>query len=233
MAESQANAEPAATRGLSRLGAALTGGGAVLLWIFSRAVWVTAQYSDSLAGGGTAEVTGSEWSAETMAVALLLVVGTIGMLTLRRMGRRIVGGVSALAALGAGVSPALFLVNGPDAERVHTILTAGADASQPGASPGAIAEWAELTSVSAHTAAPALALVGCALAAVGGAMAALRPGTDAPKLSKYEKDSVRREHIREDLDARPDSGRVLWDALDADIDPTDEAGDFNAAGRAR
>jgi len=40
-------------------------------------------------------------------------------------------------------------------------------------------------------------------------------------LNKYEKDAVRRDRIHEDLDAQPDSGRVMWDALDADIDPTD------------
>ena len=42
-----------AGKGLSRIGAALTGAGAAALWAFSRGVWVSAAYEDSLAGGGT------------------------------------------------------------------------------------------------------------------------------------------------------------------------------------
>jgi len=52
-------------------------------------------------------------------------------------------------------------------------------------------------------------------------MLAARPGRDAVTVNKYEKASQRREKIEHDLEAEPDSGRVLWDAIDADMDPTD------------
>ena len=51
-----------------------------------------------------------------------------------------------------------------------------------------------------------------------------RPGTDSPRQNKYEKETVRREKVREDLEEDPQSGRVLWDAISADIDPTDPRG---------
>ena len=41
-------------------------------------------------------------------------------------------------------------------------------------------------------------------------------------MNKYEQETVRREKIRDDLESQPDSGRVMWDALDADIDPTED-----------
>lgn len=210
-------------KGLSRLGAALTGAGAAALWAFSRGTWVSAVYEDTLAGGGTAMISGAEWSAELTAVALLLLVGTIGLLSLRRVGRRIVGAVSALAALGAAVSPATLLLRGVDPERAHAILSSGSDGSATGATTAAISEWADITAVDTANLFPVLTLLGCLLAVVGGVCAVARPGEDAPKMNKYEKEAVRREHIREDLDARPDSGRVMWDALDADIDPTEDA----------
>ena len=50
----------------------------------------------------------------------------------------------------------------------------------------------------------------------------MRPGVDSAKLNKYETEAVRREKLGEDLEARPDSGRVMWDALDSGIDPTDD-----------
>ncbi|WP_234949086.1 Trp biosynthesis-associated membrane protein [Corynebacterium sp. CNCTC7651] len=115
-----------------------------------------------------------------------------------------------------------LLVKGADPERIHAILTSGADASAAGQQGAAIAEWAEIAAADVGRFGPVMALIGCVLAVVGGVLAAAKPGADAPKLNKYEKETVRREHIREDLHAQPDSGRVMWDALDADIDPTEE-----------
>ena len=49
------------------------------------------------------------------------------------------------------------------------------------------------------------------------------PGVDGPKRTQYERKQRRTAHIAAELAAEPDSGRVLWDAIDADIDPTDDA----------
>lgn len=214
-------------KGRSRTAAALVGAGAAMLGIVVRTPWLTVDVADELTGGGSVRVRGAAWSAETTAVALVLLVGAIGVFSLRRTGRRVVGGIVAVAALAAAASPAMLLVSGADATRVHTILTAGSGSAQTGqAGAGAhgttgVPEWSEITNITVNAIGPALALLACVLAFAGGVMVAAFPGGDAPKLNKYEKDAVRRDRIRDDLDVQPDSGRVMWDALDADIDPTD------------
>ena len=68
-----------------------------------------------------------------------------------------------------------------------------------------------------------LALIGAAIGLVGGVILAAYPGVDGPKRTQYERKQRRTAHIAAELAAEPDSGRVLWDAIDADIDPTDDA----------
>lgn len=208
-------------RGWSKPGAVAMGVGGAALWAFARMPWIEAAYDDSFAGNGTAEVLGSDWSTETTALALLLVVGMIAGLALRRTGRRLVGAVGALAGIGAAVAPIAVLAGPIDHERVHSLLTAGSDTAQA-AETGVIADWAEITATTVAAAGPVGALVGCVCAIVGGVALALRPGQDSAKLNKYEQETVRREKIRDDLESQPDSGRVMWDALDADIDPTED-----------
>lgn len=215
----------AVDKGLSRTGAALIGLGAALLWIASRLTWVSAGYTDELSGNGTVSLPGADWSLETTAVALLLLVGMIGAFALRRLGRRIVGTVSAIAATAVAISPLQLLIRGADPERVHAILTSRSEAVASPNVGDTIGQWAEITAVDVPSTGPMVAVLGCLLALAGGIMAALRPGADAPKQNKYEKETVRREHLREDMEAKPDSGRVMWDALDADIDPTDYSTD--------
>ena len=59
--------------------------------------------------------------------------------------------------------------------------------------------------------------------AYDGIFSLVRPGgTGAKRRSgAYETPEVRRERVRDDLSREPESGRVLWDALDAGVDPTD------------
>lgn len=211
-------------KGWSRPGAAALGIGGAALWLFARMPWIEAAYDDSLAGSGTAEITGADWSTETTALALLLVVGMIAGLALRRTGRRVIGVVGALAGVGAAIAPAAVLAGPISHERVHALLTVGSDAAQAaqGTDTATIADWAEITATTVAATGPAGALAGCVCALLGGLALALRPGQDSAKLNKYEQETVRREKIRDDLESQPDSGRVLWDALDADIDPTED-----------
>lgn len=213
---------PAPSKGFTRPGAALLAVGGVLVAGFTRLSWMTATYFDDRAGGGDVEVTGADWSTEASAVSLLFIVAAIAVLALRRLGRRIVGAVAAVAALGALVAPVTLLARGADVDRVHAILTAGYEEMQSRSD--AIPGWAQITEVTLHPVNPALVALGCVLAALGGALVALRPGEDSAKLNKYETEAVRREKIEEDLASSPDSGRVMWDALDADLDPTDTTG---------
>ena len=212
---------PAPTdRKASRIGAlALLLAGLVLL-LGSRMEWLVVDVFDDKSGAASLSVPGSSWSTEATAVALLLLAGGVAGFVLRKWGRRIVGAISALAAIGASWSPMALLAGEPDPERAHQILAVGS-ASQRADNPVTISSWAEVTGMEVASAGPSLALMGAAVALFGGVLLAVKPGSDGPRLNKYEKKSQREAKLAEDLKTSPDSGRVIWDALDADIDPTD------------
>lgn len=218
-----------------RIGATLVGLAGVAMWAFARMPWIDVAYTDEISGSGTAVVRGTQWSTEITAVALLLIAGAIAGFALRSTGRRIIGAVCAAASLAAAFPAGQLLLDDPGNadrfDRVHAILTAGSDASQSGASSAAIAQWAEITSATVLPSGPGLTLACCALGVIGGVVLALRPGTDAPRQNKYEKEAVRMEKVRTDLEEDPSSGRVLWDAISADIDPTDpgQRSDFKSS----
>lgn len=209
----------------SRAGAALLGISGALTWFASRLEWVSAQYNDDISGGGTVAVNGTDWSTETTAIAVLLLAGMLAAFALRRLGRRIVGGICAAASVALTLPAVTLLVSGADPERMHALLTAGADRTQQASSAPAIPEWAGITSVATQPLGPVLTLIAALLGVAGGLVLLVRPGTDSPQQNKYEKEAVRRERVRDDLEEDPHSGRVLWDAISADIDPTDPRSD--------
>lgn len=214
---------PGDSRRHARLGALLMGVGALVLWLASRATWMTVQYADDRTGSGAVDVNGATWSTEVTAVVLLLLATAVAGFALRRWGRRLVGAVGAVAALASLVPPVSLLAGDPDSERAKALLTYGGEESTIGNTTGqaAIPEWATISAIDVAALAPAAAVLGALVAAAGGLLLVARPGTDAATVNKYEKASQRREKIEHDLRAEPDSGRVLWDAIDADMDPTD------------
>ena len=205
----------------ARKGALALGVAGALSWISSRMAWVRAEFVDDISGGGEATVNGADWSTETGAIAVLLLAGMVATFALRRLGRRVIGAICTAASFGLAVPAVRLLLGGADPERVHALLTAGADEAQQGNSAPAIAQWADITSATTLVAGPGLALAAALLGLAGGVLLIARPGEDSPRQNKYEKETVRREKVREDLEEDPQSGRVLWDAISADIDPTD------------
>lgn len=212
---------PSTSRRTSRVAAALLGLGAAVLWAGSRTTWLTVEAFDDKSGAVSETIVGATWSTEATAVALLLAAACIAGFALRRVGRRVIGAVAALAAVGASWSPLNLLAGEPDAERARTLLTSGLS-SQRASDPVALSEWAQLVEVQVNNFGPALTMLGCALALFGGILLVVRPGPDSAKLNKYERKKNREARIVDDLQAAPDSGRVMWDALDADIDPTED-----------
>lgn len=212
---------PAPSRRTSRVAALLLGIGAAVLWAGSRFTWLTVNAYDDKSGEVSEGIVGATWSTEATAVALLLAAACVAGFALRRFGRRVVGIVGALAGIGASWSPMNLLSGEPDVARARTILTSGM-ATQRESDPVAMSEWAQIMDVQVNPAGPIVAMLGCALALFGGVLLATRPGTDSPKLNKYERKRNREARIVDDLRSTPDSGRVMWDALDADIDPTDQ-----------
>lgn len=205
--------------GAKRIGPVLMFVGAILLWLSSRMTWVTAAVEDDKAGSSVAELSGSLWSLELIALSVVVLAGGVAAFALRRTGRRIVSVLTALAAAAAGWRPVALLTASPEAERAQELLQGGTnDTSVDSAT---ISDWATVLTADASTAGPVLAIVGAALALFGAVMVASNPGADKPRSAKYETPAVRQERLQEDLETSQDSGRVMWDALDADIDPTD------------
>lgn len=207
-------------RRIGRAGALLLAVAALVLWLGSRMTWLTVGVDDELSGPASYDLVGGVWSTETTAVALVLTVAAVAGLALRRWGRRITGVIATLSAIGVSITPLLTLTGEPDYERAHNLLTTGA-LSQRANDPVSVASWAQVTEISLHPAGPAVVLFAAAVAIFGGVLLATNPGTDGPKLNKYERLAKRREKLEDDLKTSPDSGRVIWDALDDDIDPTD------------
>ncbi|WP_370625704.1 TIGR02234 family membrane protein [Corynebacterium sp. TAE3-ERU16] len=218
---------------LSQAAALTVGAGAALLWLSSRLVWVTVRAFDDKSGDAVRQLPGAVWASQVTVIALVLVAGTLGALALRRNARRVIGALTALAAVGASWAPLSLLAGAPDPERARMLLTSGA-ATQKATSPVTLSDWATVTGLDIHHTGPTVAFVGCALALVGGVLLVLRPGGVAqPASSRYVTPGARQARLERDLEESPDSGRVLWDALDADMDPTDDRGEGTGGGPVR
>ncbi|MCQ9342340.1 TIGR02234 family membrane protein [Corynebacterium kozikiae] len=193
--------------------------GAAMAWLSSRMTWLEVQAFDDKAGEQLVPIVGGTWSTELSAVALILLAGCIAGMALRVWGRRIVGVIVALAAAGGAISAVQVLVGTPSFDRAHQILTSGSATGhlRDGA---ALNSWAEITHITVQPLAAVLALLGCGLALVGGVLLALRPGHNRPADTQYERAAARKERAKENLAEDPDSERIMWDAIDADLDPT-------------
>lgn len=196
---------------------------ATLLWFSSQTTWITATVDDDKAGTGELAVQGSTWSLELTAIALLFLAGVIAGLALRRTARRIVGAVVALAAIGVSWRPMAALTSQVDLARLQMLLQAQ-QSNDNAVESVAISSWAVVRDATVSPLGPVLALIAAAFGLVGGILLAMRPGADGVRSTKYETKAARAEKLEEELETAPDSGRVMWDALDEGIDPTDPTG---------
>lgn len=203
-----------------RMGPLLILVGALLLFISSRLTWVVAVSEDDKSGAATNDIVGSQWSLELMGVGFLLLAGGLAGFALRKTARRIVGFVCALGGAAAAWAPISLLTYGADFERAQNVLRSARENTRA-VDTSTISDWAIVTSAESHAAGPILAIIGAAIALFGGVILLMNPGEDTTKSNKYETQAARMDKLEEDLESSPDSGRVMWDALDADIDPTD------------
>lgn len=203
-----------------RIGPLLIAVGAILLWLSSRMTWAIAAVEDDKSGSSTAEMIGSFWSLELIALTLVLLVGAVAGAALRRTARRVVAAVCAVAAAAVSWNPVSLLTYGADAARAQELLRAGS--SDENAVNGAhISDWATVVGTEVSKVGPVIAIIGAAVALFGAVLLVRKPGVDKPRSTKYETPAARQEMIAEELETTTDSGRVMWDALDNDIDPTD------------
>ena len=183
------------------------------LWLAGRAAWLTVVTFDDKSGEAVNDLVGATWAPETTALALTLIAAVGATLILGGIGRRIVGALAAIVAVAASWSPMQLVTTGADPQRALDLLSSGA-ATQRANAPVTVSDRAQVG--------PIAAIIAAALGVLGGTLLLARPGGASRKRTgAYETPEVRRERVREDLRNEPQSGRVLWDALDAGVDPTD------------
>ncbi|MFI5781429.1 TIGR02234 family membrane protein [Nocardia sp. NPDC051570] len=204
---------------------------AAALWGSSRMTWVTLKSSDGLTEPRTHHLDGGVWFGALTPLALVLLASIAAVLAARGWLRRLLGVVIAIVAAVAAVPGfAMLTHHGNTSERAVRL------AELP-----ARAQVDQLTTAGL----PALLSVLGALAAfVAGVLLARMPETTARLSGKYDNPVFRRASAAEQVAARqakaaprqsdtpdqpdesvatgPLSERVLWDALDAGADPTDD-----------
>ncbi len=204
---------PIALIGLSGLG----------MWLSSRMTWLTVDTFDDKAGGGTSELVGAVWAPELPAIALGLLAGVFALIMVGAVGRRVIATLLAVLSVVASWSGVVLLTGGPDSvdtSRALDLLTSGMADSHALAGVS-VADWAQVENLQIHYFGPALAVLSCAVTLFSAVLVVRRPGATARRKSNaYETPEVRRQRLEADLAEDPQSGRVLWDALDAGLDPT-------------
>jgi uncharacterized membrane protein (TIGR02234 family) len=194
---------------------------AAALWASSRMTWVTVSSSDGLTQPRTDHLNGGVWFGALTPLALVLLASIAAVLATRGWVRRVVGVLIALVAAVAAVPAfALLTSSGKTAERAAALAELPARAQ------------VETATTSAFPA--VLALLGAIAAFGAGALLARMPAEAARLSGKYDNPVFRRADATAEVTQRRAqssderssphlSERVLWDALDAGTDPTEEA----------
>ncbi|MFI6956939.1 TIGR02234 family membrane protein [Nocardia sp. NPDC050408] len=199
---------------------------AAALWGSSRMTWVTVSSTDGLTEPRTDKLNGGVWFGALTPLALVLLAAVAAVLATRGWLRRMFGVLIGLVAAVSAV-PAFALLTRSSA----TAARAATLAELPGR--------ATVTEVVTSQFPAVLSLLGALAAFVAGVLLARMP-EDAARLSaKYDNPVFRRAAATEEVtrqrtdDAAADTGqlseRVLWDALDAGTDPTEQAGGSTSA----
>jgi uncharacterized membrane protein (TIGR02234 family) len=207
--------------------------GAAALWASSRMTWVTLRSSDGLTEPRTHHVNGGIWFGALTPLALVLLAAILAVLSTRGWVRRLIGVVVAVAAAVAVVPGfALLTHHGKTAERAAALAELPARA--------------HVDYVAIATGPALVSVLGAVVAFVAGVLLARMPQAAAGLSGKYDNPVFRRAAAVRQVTERssrlpavgassgqapqPDSRtpgelseRVLWDALDAGADPTDDA----------
>ncbi|GAC83335.1 Trp biosynthesis-associated membrane protein [Gordonia paraffinivorans] len=234
------SAEPSAATPSRRpqiIAAILMAATAAAFWGASRLTWATVSAEDGLSPQRAFDVKGSDWSPWLTPLALVYLAGIIVVLAVRGWALRVV----AILVAAGGVLAAFPAIS---------LLTGGGD-SDYAADAGDIPDRYVVLFVDTKAPAALLVLLGtvCAVAAgvmllrvARGAVSTSKYATPAARREKLEKEIFaeheRRKKAEAQAKAAPDAAedtaagddpaksreaneRMMWDALDTGIDPTD------------
>ena len=208
---SESEAEPTARRSpvTAALPVLLLAVAALCLWAASRMTWVRVDSFDGLGEARTTALDGGTWAAATTPLALALLAAIAASFAVRGWALRVVALLVAVVAVAAIVPAVTLLTSDVDDDR------AGRLAELP--------DRADVTGTAVSTT-PALLVIVGGVAALAAAILLLRKASVAAGLSsKYAAPAARRDDaVKRRESNEPPSQRVLWDALDAGDDPTDD-----------
>jgi uncharacterized membrane protein (TIGR02234 family) len=185
---------------------------AVALWGASRMVWVDVQSFDGLGQPKTTVLTGGSWSTALVGLAATLAVAAIAPIAVRRwrlgLLALIVAGMSAVTAY---MAISLWVIRDVAVRAAHL----------------AEVPITELTGTQRHYGGAILTLVAAIGALVGAVLLMRSVAKPRPEVDRYE----RRRSAQSPEDDADTSERVIWDALDAGSDPTQDPADPDNKGR--
>lgn len=194
--------------------AVLTALGAIAVWAATRMTWTDYVTEDGLTTPVSGSIDGGAWQPQLTPLALVMVAAIAAMFAVRGRAGRVVGAVVALTGIAVVVPAADALIGGVDTDRVRSVLDVPART--------------EVVSTSAAAGPAVLALLG-GLAAVVAGIGLLAGRAERAGLSgAYQVPAARREQAAEavgETDSAVTDQRLMWDALDGGIDPTDDGAD--------
>jgi uncharacterized membrane protein (TIGR02234 family) len=185
---------------------------AAALWGASQLVWVDVASFDGLGQPKTTVLTGGSWWTALVPLAAILLVAAVAPIAVRgwRLGllALIVAGISAVMAY---MAINLWVIRDVAPRAVHLADVPGAD----------------LVGTQRHYGGAILTLVAAIGALVGAVLLMRSVAKPRPEVDRYE----RRRSAQSPEDDADTSERVIWDALDEGLDPTQDPADPDNKGR--
>lgn len=199
----------------TRIAQALLALAALSLYFIANITWFEVEATDELSGAQEVSVSGATSYAALQVLPWAIIAGIIAVVALGPKISRVLAVIVAVIAAGGLWIPIQVITQGADIDHFQQILTTSTTND-----PAELQSWAEVDSVSPQLLPVILAALAFGIIIVSAIFLALRPGKARETSSRYTTPQSRKEAITADLEQDPDSGRILWDALDADVDPT-------------
>jgi uncharacterized membrane protein (TIGR02234 family) len=185
---------------------------AAALWVATRLVWVDVDSFDGLGQPKTTTLNGGSWSTALVPLAVLLLAAAIAALAVRGWPLRLLAVLVAAASAGmAYLAISLWVIRDVAVRAAHLAEVPVAD----------------LTGTQRHYWGAVITMV-AAVGALVGAVLLMRSAARArPDAARY----ARRAPAQSDEPADAMSERMIWDALDEGVDPTNDATNPDNKGR--
>lgn len=176
-------------------------------------VWVSFTSADGLGEERVVELDGATWAAALTPLALVLVAAIAASFAVKGWLLRVLGVLVALVGVAAAVPVVQLVMSGVSESRAAQL------AELPGR--------ADVRDVQVSYGPAVLTAVGVVLALIAAVALLRRPMRSAGLSSKYDAPAARREAVQRagDSEDGAPTQRVMWDALDAGDDPTDDPDD--------